>query len=77
MPTKLRKQDGTFIHADDIPVSDSSALLAVSAVTGNTPAGGTGATGGAYDTSGHRDELIATVAELKSKFNALLAALKA
>lgn len=39
-----------------------------SAIT-NAPAGGTGATAGAYDTAAHRDELIAAV-------NAILAALR-
>lgn len=49
----------------------------VAAVAGTTPAGGTGATAGAYDTAGHRDALIATVAELKTQVNALIAALVA
>lgn len=49
---------------------------AVANVAGPTPAGGTGATAGAYDTAAHRDELIATVAELKTKLNALLAELR-
>lgn len=45
-------------------------------VTGATPAGGTGATAGAYDTAGNRDILIATVAELKTKLNSLQAKLR-
>lgn len=49
---------------------------AVATVAGPTPAGGTGATAGAYDTAAHRDELIATVAEIKVSLNALLAALR-
>lgn len=49
---------------------------AVATVAGPTPAGGTGATAGAYDTAAHRDELIATVAEIKVSLNALLAELR-
>jgi len=49
---------------------------AVADVAGLAPAGGTGATAGAYDTAAHRDALIATVAEIKVQLNALLAALR-
>jgi len=49
---------------------------AIAAVAGPTPAGGTGATAGAYDTAAHRDELIATVAEIKTQLNDLLAKLR-
>lgn len=49
---------------------------AVANVAGATPAGGTGAAAGAYDTAGNRDTLIATVAELKAQLNALLARLR-
>jgi hypothetical protein len=49
---------------------------AVADVAGTTPAGGTGATAGAYDTAAHRDALIATVAELKTQLNSLLAKLR-
>jgi phage-related minor tail protein len=49
----------------------SAAAVTAAAVTGTTPAGGTGATAGAYDTAQHRDDLIATVAELKVAVNAL------
>ena len=35
------------------------------------PAGGTGATAGAYDTAAHRDELIATVNDLRTIVNEL------
>lgn len=50
---------------------------AVAAVAGATPAGGTGATEGAYDTAANRNILIATVAELKAQLNALLVVLRA
>lgn len=53
-----------------------SAGTVIAAVAGATPAGGTGATAGAYDTANNRDALIATVAEVKAQFNALLAELK-
>jgi hypothetical protein len=49
---------------------------AVADVAGTTPAGGTGATAGAYDTAAHRDALIATVAEIKAQLNTLLAELR-
>lgn len=49
---------------------------AIAAVAGTTPAGGTGATEGAYDTAAHRDALIATVAEIKAQLNDLLAKLR-
>jgi hypothetical protein len=49
---------------------------AIADVAGTTPAGGTGATAGAYDTAVNRDALIATVAEIKTKLNALLAELR-
>lgn len=42
------------------------------AVAGTTPAGGTGATEGAYDTAVNRDLFIATVAEVKVTVNALV-----
>jgi phage-related minor tail protein len=62
--------DGMGALALAVPVA------AVADVAGTTPAGGTGATAGAYDTAAHRDALIATVAELKTQFNALLAELR-
>lgn len=49
---------------------------AVATVAGATPAGGTGATAGAYDTSANRDIFIATVAEIKAQLNALLTELR-
>lgn len=54
----------------DLPVA------AVADIAGATPAGGTGATAGAYDTAAHRDELIATVAEIKLQLNTLLSELR-
>lgn len=63
--------------------TETSALLtalpvaAVATVAGATPAGGTGATAGAYDTAVNRDALIATVAEMKASYNALLVLLRA
>jgi hypothetical protein len=51
-------------------------IAAVADVAGTTPAGGTGATAGAYDTAVNRDALIATVAEIKTKLNTLLAELR-
>lgn len=52
-------------------------IAAVADVAGATPAGGTGATAGAYDTAANRNTLIATVAETKAQLNDLLAKLRA
>lgn len=41
----------------------------------NPPAGGTGATAGAYDTAAHRDALIASVTALVADVAAIRAAL--
>lgn len=49
---------------------------AVADVAGTVPAGGTGATGGAWDTSGHRDTAITTVSEIKTQVNSALAKLR-
>jgi len=57
-------------------VAGANPAAANTDVAGATPAGGTGATAGAYDTAGNRDTLIATVAELKTKFNSLQAKLR-
>lgn len=54
-----------------VAIAQVSAAAAI-AVAGLTPAGGTGATAGAYDTAANRDILIATVAEMKVTVNALV-----
>ena len=41
------------------------------------PAGGTGATAGAYDTAAHRDELIALVNAMRIQLNLLIDELNA
>lgn len=46
---------------------------AVAAVAGSIPAGGVGAAAGAFDTSGNRDTFIATVTEMKTQLNLLMA----
>ncbi len=53
---------------------DAPAAVAVTATA--APAGGTGATAGAYDTSAHRDALIASVNALIVDNAALLTALR-
>lgn len=50
--------------------------VAVANVAGSVVAGGTGATGGAWDTAGHRDTSITTITEIKTQLNALLASLR-
>lgn len=47
----------------------------VADVAGSVVAGGTGATAGGWDTSGHRDTSITTMTEIKTVINATLAAL--
>lgn len=51
------------------------AIIAV--VAGTFPAGGTGATAGAFDTAGHRDTFIASCSETATQLNALIVLLKA
>lgn len=48
----------------------------VASVAGLIPAGGTGATAGAWDTAGNRDTAIVTATELKTQLNALLTSLR-
>lgn len=48
----------------------------VASVAGLVPAGGTGATAGAWDTAGNRDTAIVTAGELKTQLNALLTSLR-
>lgn len=79
LPGATARGDTSGIAADATELSALAGALptaAVADIAGTTPAGGTGATAGAYDTAGHRDSLIATVAELKTQVNALLAALR-
>lgn len=49
---------------------------AVANVAGTIPAGGVGAAAGGWDTSGNRDTAIATIGEIKTQLNALLAELR-
>lgn len=49
---------------------------AVANVAGLIPAGGTGATEGAYDTATNRNTTLTTVTEIKTQLNALLAGLR-
>jgi hypothetical protein len=62
--------------AENVALLGQIPVAAVANVAGTTPAGGVGATAGAYDTAANRDALIATVAELKAQVNALLARLR-
>lgn len=62
--------------AENVSLLAAIPTAAVADVAGTTPAGGTGATAGAYDTAAHRDALIATVAEIKTQLNSLLAELR-
>jgi len=49
---------------------------ALTAATADAPAGGSGATGGAYDTSGNRDTMIALVNNNKTRIGEIEAALE-
>lgn len=66
----------TISAADAVAVAGLAPTISAAngvAVAGTTPAGGTGATEGAYDTAGNRDAFIATVAEMKTTVNAVVA----
>tara|TARA_R110000824_G_scaffold30184_1_gene99601 strand:+ start:1545 stop:1775 length:231 start_codon:yes stop_codon:yes gene_type:complete len=52
----------------------ASALTAIAAVA---PAGGTGATAGAYDTAAHRNEMIVTVNNNRTRISEIETALQA
>jgi hypothetical protein len=69
MSTKLRRPNGTYYEMAAQPAT-------VAAVAGEVPAGGTGATAGAYDTANNRNTMIATVAEIKASLNDLIDKLK-
>lgn len=69
MPTRLRRPDGSYHTITAQPA-------AVAAVAGATPAGGSGATAGAYADAATRDVHIATLAEVKASLNDLIAKLK-
>lgn len=69
MATKLRRPDGTYSTQAAQPAT-------VAAVAGLTPAGGSGATAGAYADAATRDVHIATLAEVKASLNDLIAKLK-
>jgi hypothetical protein len=58
-----------------LPASFSPAALTASAAA--APAGGTGATAGAYDTAQNRDLMIAQVNNLRTRLNELEDALQA
>lgn len=57
--TGLRTDMGTFGSAGDLGQPAQAAAL--TAQTADAPAGGTGATAGAYDTAGNRDTAIALI----------------
>lgn len=76
MPSKLRKPDGTYATEAQLAVGNAVSATPVTSVTGTIPAGGTGAAAGGFDTAPHRDTFIATVTELKTQFNDLLAKLR-
>lgn len=46
--------------------------VTVDSVDGTVPAGGTGATAGGWDTSGHRDTAIATATETLTSVNEMI-----
>ena len=53
-------------------VAAATTAAAVDSLTADAPAGGTGATAGAYDTAGNRDLMIATVNGLNATVASLL-----
>jgi len=72
----LRPSATAATEAELVDLGAAIPTAAVADVAGATPAGGTGATAGAYDSAANRNTLIATVAEIKLQLNALLTALR-
>lgn len=52
------------------------AALPIADVAGSVPAGGVGAAAGGWDTAGNRDTAIATITEIKTQLNVVLARLR-
>lgn len=61
-------------HIPALPASFAPTVLP--ATPANAPAGGTGTTAGAWDTSVNRDAAIATINSSKARIDAIEAALK-
>lgn len=61
----------TYATADGTLATPTAAAVSNTATT-PAPAGGTGATGGAYDTAGHRDTAIAAINALETDVTALV-----
>lgn len=72
----LKLATGKVVKINDVTQRTAAQMALVAAVAGTTPAGGSGATAGAYDTAENRDALIATVAEIKASLNDLIAKMK-
>ncbi len=65
------RNDQNEIAAD---VAATTYVAATDSLTADAPAGGTGATAGAYDTAANRDLMIATVNGLNDTVASLIAA---
>lgn len=61
--TKIRTDQGTFFGQ----AGSVSIQTALTAEPTAAPAGGTGATGGAYDTAGNRDTMITCVNDTRTR----------
>lgn len=73
MPTEQSKRNMRALGQGRYP----PAPVALTQTQLAAPAGGTGATAGAYDTAGNRDLMIASVNAARTDIAAILAALRA
>ena len=62
--TKKLNHDGVHIEVEGIIVDDKVVVKAQEANITNPPAGGTGATAGAFDTAANRDLMIQSINDI-------------
>ncbi len=60
-------------HTEDTSITRAAPAVAAVTAAADAPAGGTGATAGAWDTAGHRDSAITTINQLRADVIALQA----
>lgn len=73
---QITEADSRSVDRQGNPVfgDQSAAITIVAATSSAPPAGGTGATAGAYDTAANRDLMIATINALRTDVAALIVA---
>lgn len=60
-PTQRRDWDGEHLEVEGIIVDDKVVISTQKVLVADAPAGGAGATAGAYDTAANRDLMIAAL----------------